>query len=756
MTLRTRLFLFVTLSFTGAAAVLSAYTRHSVVGSFAELEVAAAREQALTASNLLQELAQEFRAASEDWAVWTEAVEFACTGDEGFVVNNMLTETFETKKWHHLGVVRSPEHRVVYAGAFEDVLVRNPSGGLAALLASDQVVTPPQLERNVAGFALVDGAPHIVASTPLRNSDGAVGACRGAIVYTLRLDDAWTAEVGGLMSRQLRLVPLVGAVSGDREAARAALEAGAEVWTAPADGGVRSWTRVDDLWGRPVALLEIDQPGSLAAAGEETAQWLGFGVLVFGMWVVGGSLLFLRVEVLDPVADLTRLVGSLVDGRREARLPVRQDDFGDIEHGFERMAAAVAERGAALERERALARAVLDQIGDGLILSDLAGNILVEVSAPARAWFGAASGRVWDYVAGPGTPVAALMEIGIQQVGDDILPLEVCLDQLPRRFVRGCRTFDVAWRAVETAGRVDRLLLVVADATLRVEQEAEDAFAREIEQLLLRTTADRAGFRAFETEGAALLAVVTDTTVEAERTRALHSLKGNAAIFGFADVAALIHRLEDERAEQLEWRADQGERLRRAWEGTLTRLRAEPDFIADDLVEVPSDAAAAVLALLDGADPGLRRWVRGWGAAPVGWVLDNVRRAAEVSASRLGVHAEVRVTGESFRLDVAACGTFWQALDAVVRGALAAGARHVSVDCALADDELVVAVRDDAGRDLASASAGAEDAVRRLGGSATVLRGPSGTTRTFSFPALGTDGAIRAAAPPVASPRRAA
>ena len=136
MTLRTRLFLFVTVSFTAAAALLSTYTRYSVLGSFAALEVAAARERALATASLLQQLAGEFRAASEDWAIWTEAVDFACAGGEAFVTSNMGTELFVTKKWHHLALVRSPDHGVAYAGTFEGHLSRNPSGDLATLLAT--------------------------------------------------------------------------------------------------------------------------------------------------------------------------------------------------------------------------------------------------------------------------------------------------------------------------------------------------------------------------------------------------------------------------------------------------------------------------------------------------------------------------------------------------------------------------------------------------------------------------------------------
>lgn len=757
MTLRTRLVLSVTIGFTGGAALLEAYTRDSVIGGFSALEIDGARDRALATSSLVRELAEEFRAASEDWAIWTEAVDFACGGGEDFVANNMLVETFVTKKWHHLGVVRSPGHVVVYAGAFDDGLTRDAVGAFTALLASDRVVTLPQRERKVAGFALVDGAPHVVASTPLRNSDGAVGACRGAVVYTLRLDEAWAAEVGEMTSRELRLVPLVGAVTGDRETARAALADGVDVWTAPSDlGGVRSWSRLDDLWGRPVALVEIDHPRTLSAAGAETARWLDLGVLAFGVWLVGGSLAFLRAEVLRPVADLTQLVGSLVVGRRRPRLCHPAEEFGDIEHGFEQMAAAVTERGAALERARAVARAVLDQIGDGLILCDLNGDILVEVSAPARAWFGPASGRVWDYVAGPGTPAAALIELGIQQVGDDILPLDACLDQLPRRVVRDGRTFDVAWRAVETAGRVDRLLLVVADASHRVERERENAFAREIEQLLLRTTADRGGFRAFEAEGRALLAIVATTSDEAERTRALHSLKGNAAIFGFATVASLVHRIEDERAELIEWRADQGDRLWQAWDGTLARLRAEPDFVADDRVEVPAPAVAALLASLDGTEAGLSRWVQTWGAPPVQWVLDDVRRAAEAWAVRSGVPVEVVVTGADFRVDTAACGALWGGLDALVRGLIAEGARRVEVDCTLTEDDCVVTVRDDCPRAPPGTIARADEAARALGGRSTAARGTSGGALTFFIPLLGADGSVRAAAAPLVPPRRAA
>ena len=120
---------------------------------------------------------------------------------------------------------------------------------------------------------------------------------------------------------------------------------------------------------------------------------------------------------------------------------------------------------------------------------------------------------------------------------------EVALDQLPRRFeVRG-HVLALDAKAVRTDdGSVDSLLVSVSDIS------ALEAAQREAQRngAIIAILSKKSAFSRFVIDARELLDEAGTTDDALLLRRLLHTVKGNAASWGLASVAGLIHEIEEQ------------------------------------------------------------------------------------------------------------------------------------------------------------------------------------------------------------------
>ncbi|MGN6107289.1 MAG: hypothetical protein ACTHU0_19430, partial [Kofleriaceae bacterium] len=129
----------------------------------------------------------------------------------------------------------------------------------------------------------------------------------------------------------------------------------------------------------------------------------------------------------------------------------RDAQLNDYAHNLEQKVEA---RTAELDERNRGMRLVLDNVAQGFVTIDLAGAMASERSAIVDRWFGEpTAGMPFAELVRPHAPeFATWFEIGLDSVRDGILPIALCLDQMPRRFTAGERTFDVAYSAISRDG----------------------------------------------------------------------------------------------------------------------------------------------------------------------------------------------------------------------------------------------------------------------------------------------------------------
>ena len=225
--------------------------------------------------------------------------------------------------------------------------------------------------------------------------------------------------------------------------------------------------------------------------------------------------------------------------------------FYDNVIGLEKIVAA---RTAEVDQRNKDMRLVLDHVDQGLMTIDPAGRFGDERSAKVEEWLGAppASGSFVDWLREADKKAAAWLEIGLEEIGEDILPLEVVLAQLPQQFRKRIgekrHTFALAYQPIEDDdGKLQRILLVISDITSELERAAAEAEQKETLRLFEIIAADADGFKDFFAEASKMMrVVVTDPNLELRDVkRILHTLKGNTAMYGLDRISKRVHEIED-------------------------------------------------------------------------------------------------------------------------------------------------------------------------------------------------------------------
>src|SRR6185503_7166356 len=108
-------------------------------------------------------------------------------------------------------------------------------------------------------------------------------------------------------------------------------------------------------------------------------------------------------------------------------------------------------------------------------------------------------------------------------------------------------TLRLGYQPIMGPDGVLQLLVILTDITDEIVRERVERDSWEMSQVFRRIGSDRLGFEHFFYEATGLVAqiVAGSNSREVER-RLIHTLKGNAALYGVESVAQLCHQLEND------------------------------------------------------------------------------------------------------------------------------------------------------------------------------------------------------------------
>jgi two-component system chemotaxis sensor kinase CheA len=426
---------------------------------------------------------------------------------------------------------------------------------------------------------------------------------------------------------------------------------------------------------------------------------LGLGAVALGLglvaaWLIGRSL----AQRLGAIAKRTAAVGGGDFAQPEIQ-DASHDEIGQLARGFNdmvariralvahiatqaaeeksRLDALVAARTKELDASNRDLHLVLDHVGEGFLTVDRLDQMSRERSLVLTTWLGAAraSERFADYVGRFDPDFTEAWTLSLESLFEDVLPRELLLEQFPRSFKKDDRIYRVRVSAIEAKdGALDRVLVVIADATSDVARERAEASQRELVAVFDRILRDEAGFFDFYAEAGKLVRHLSNGEPdEATERRLLHTLKGNASLFGLGALASLCHaieaRLADEGAAMSH--ADRRE-VTEAWgrvAAIVSRLPGRaPDHIDVDKADLrrlrdAALSAASTQALLESIEALERE--------PVKRRFERFAEQARSLGARLGKPGiDVKVDSGGLRLDAPRWSRFWSAFAHGIRNAV--------------------------------------------------------------------------------------
>ncbi len=438
---------------------------------------------------------------------------------------------------------------------------------------------------------------------------------------------------------------------------------------------------------------------------------LGIVTMLLGVTIIRN----LSRRITEPLAHLTDVITAIAAGHKRERVSIEsEDEIGILGRAFNRMLQQLDESYLKLEglnrtleqrvqeRTEELAarnrdmRLVLDNVNQGFLTISEDGVLAQEHSAIVETWFGPYEAPLafWDYIGRSDRNFADMFQLGHDALQEDVLPRQLCLDQLPARLRVGERDFSFTYRSlgddaaflgeeVTSSGRRPKrgVLIVVNDVTaqlLRARQESEQA---ELMAMFHGFTADRTGFLSFFEEATRMLEALREGSADlTTRKRLYHTIKGNAGLAGFGAVAQLCHEAEDQLAEgDAAGVAAVLEALGARWavlQSTLAELMRER---GRDVIDVHARELDEVLRALRGAVPAAI-WDRmaDWRLEPAERPLTRLAEYARSLAQRLGRgELDLVVESNGLRLDPHHWSGLWSELVHVVRNAVDHGLERV-------------------------------------------------------------------------------
>jgi diguanylate cyclase (GGDEF)-like protein len=314
VTLRKKVLIPVAAMFAGLMVLLYGAAHSILLDGYLELEQEKTREDVNRAVSTLTDKLCELNRGVGDWAAWDDTCAFMAGDDPGYVKRNLIEDTFIILRLNFMFFI-DPAGRTVFARAFDleaEEWRPIPPAFWEHLGPGSPLLNHPDPESSVQGIILLPEGPLLVAAQPILTSERE-GPIRGTLIWGRYLDAVAVERLSALTHLSLSVHRLDDAqLPSDLELVRAALSKDTEVLVRSLDAdSVAGYTLLEDIYGRPVLVLEVLRPRSIYQQGLASIGFFIWSFLSVSLVVSAGILLFLEKAVLSRLARLSAGVGSI-------------------------------------------------------------------------------------------------------------------------------------------------------------------------------------------------------------------------------------------------------------------------------------------------------------------------------------------------------------------------------------------------------------------------------------------------------------
>ncbi|MFL7790616.1 MAG: CHASE4 domain-containing protein, partial [Anaerolineae bacterium] len=375
MTLRNRTLVGIGLTVALLIAGLYIISRIIVLDGFAKLEEKNVRQNLEHVLTTVRNDVDALDTLTFDWAAWDDSYEFIEDVNQHYIDSNLVDETFPNARLNFILYVNT-DGDLVYGKGYDlqkEEPIPIPESLLEHAKGDVSLAKHTETDSFVKGLLILEEGPLIVASRPILTSEEE-GPIRGALIMARYLDDA---EIELLT--ESTLIPFTSALFEKApEILRKPLsEKGATLVRRLDTDTVAGYTQLDDIYGKPALILEIQTTRDIYQQGERSISYFMLSLLGTGLIFGLVALLILERPLLARLTSLNSDVERIgATGDLSRRVPVSgKDELSSLARSINSMLARLEaahiehEQAEIALRQHAFTLAQLNQLGQQLTAS---------------------------------------------------------------------------------------------------------------------------------------------------------------------------------------------------------------------------------------------------------------------------------------------------------------------------------------------------------------------------------------------------
>ncbi len=264
-----------------------------------------------------------------DWAYWDDTYQFAQDHNQEYINANITPFTFTSLKIDAI-VYLDTQGRIFYQRAYDRQTEKDVplSDGLNSRVLDGSLTGFPNGHDGKSGIISLPEGLAMVASYPILTTHE-TGPSRGALIMVRNLDEEQTELLSQLSVTLVTILPTDKDLPADFKAALSHLPTGASgpYIKALDSATIRSYKALDDINGRPVALLRVETPRY--GFSEATLSMFTTVILLSGgaVLALAAMLIFINRRIISRVARLrTTLHAVATSGNTAERVLVTGND----------------------------------------------------------------------------------------------------------------------------------------------------------------------------------------------------------------------------------------------------------------------------------------------------------------------------------------------------------------------------------------------------------------------------------------------
>jgi two-component system, NtrC family, sensor kinase len=309
-----RLSLVIGVALVGALGAIYAIASTILLNSFAQVEQQQVQENVAQATDAVNNELKLLANNLSDYATWDDTYLFVQGKTPSFCETDIIDVTFVSGNFNFVAIARSTGQVLCSKGFDLTQKKKVPfvESLRSYLTATDLLLKNPNPKSQRQGFLKLPEGLLIVASSPVMTSESK-GTILGSMIVGQYLNLVRVEKLSQSTRLSLTVQPIDELpLSADFQTARLALSQKNTTFVTPLNQDfIAGYTLLKDIYGKPVALLQVKTPRTVYQQGVLSLKYLGVSLLLLG-GAAGGVIWLLLNRIVESFRERDRLEQSLI------------------------------------------------------------------------------------------------------------------------------------------------------------------------------------------------------------------------------------------------------------------------------------------------------------------------------------------------------------------------------------------------------------------------------------------------------------